>query len=153
MQEFSRLQQRSEENRGTPRNESARVAGRFVEQHSPSSVSERALLSRHPPIVPQRLFDAVQEALAGHAKDRCADSPSVEPRVPSAPTHPLCEVQQGTHRGIAKKAFRYYWCYSKGCRSVFVPAQELESYFVRWIGQYEPTVEYRALLPSIAKEA
>ena len=35
---------------------------------------------------------------------------------------------------------------------MFVPAAELEKAFVDWLGQYEPTVEYLALLPEIAKE-
>ena len=38
------------------------------------------------------------------------------------------------------------------CRAVFVPAAELEHAFVMWIGQYEPTVEYLALLLESAKE-
>jgi hypothetical protein len=40
----------------------------------------------------------------------------------------------------------------KGCRAVFVPAAELEHAFVMWLGQYEPTVGYLALLPDLAKE-
>ena len=35
---------------------------------------------------------------------------------------------------------------------MFVPAAQLEEAFVGWIGQYEPTVEYLALLPDLAKE-
>jgi hypothetical protein len=35
---------------------------------------------------------------------------------------------------------------------VFVPAEELEHAFVMWLGMYQPTVEYLALLPEVAKE-
>jgi len=62
------------------------------------------------------------------------------------------KCNKGLSAGIAKKKFPYYWCYQKGCRAVFVPAAQLEDAFVGWIGQYEPTVEYLALLPALAKE-
>jgi hypothetical protein len=74
------------------------------------------------------------------------------------PTFPLrqfvrcAKCGKGLTAGIAKKKFPYYWCYKPGCRSVFVSATELEQAFVGWLGQYEPTVEYLALLPEIAKE-
>jgi len=62
------------------------------------------------------------------------------------------KCNKGLTAGIAKKKFPYYWCYQKACRAVFVPAAQLEEAFVGWIGQYEPTVEYLALLPELAKE-
>ena len=78
--------------------------------------------------------------------------------IPCLPEFPLrqfircAKCNKGLTAGIAKKKFRYYWCYKPGCRSVFVPAEELEQAFVGWIAQYEPTVEYLAQLPRIAKE-
>lgn len=62
------------------------------------------------------------------------------------------KCDKGLTAGIAKKKIPYYWCYQKGCRAVFVPAAELEGAFVMWLGQYEPTTEYLALLPELAKE-
>ncbi len=105
----------------------------------------------HPPIVNQALFDAVQEVLAGRSK-------TAKTRQVLNPTFPLrqfircAKCGKGLTAGVAKKRFPYYWCYKPGCRSVFVPAEELEKAFVGWLGQYEPTVEYLALLPEIAKE-
>ena len=105
----------------------------------------------HQPIVSQQLFDMVQEVLAGRSK-------TTQRRQVLNPTFPLRQFircatcNKGLTAGIAKKKFPYYWCYTPGCRSVFVPAAELEKAFVDWLGQYEPTTEYLALLPEIAKE-
>ena len=105
----------------------------------------------HPPIVGQELFDKVQAVLAGRSK-------TAQTRQVLNPTFPLrqfvrcAKCGKGLTAGIAKKKFPYYWCYKPGCRSVFVPAEELDKAFVDWLGQYEPTTEYLALLPDIAKE-
>jgi len=105
----------------------------------------------HPPVVTQEVFDAVQEVLAGRSK-------TAQPRQVLNPEFPLrqfvrcAKCNKGLTAGIAKKKFPYYWCYRKGCRAVFVPAAQLEEAFVGWIGQYEPTVEYLALLPDLARE-
>ena len=105
----------------------------------------------HPPVVTQEVFDAVQKVLTGRSK-------TAQPRQVLNPEFPLrqfvrcAKCNKGLTAGIAKKKFPYYWCYRKGCRAVFVPAAQLEEAFVGWIGQYEPTVEYLALLPELAKE-
>lgn len=106
----------------------------------------------HPPIVPQQLFDSVQEVLAGKSKTALKTRQVLNPEFPLRQLIRCAKCNKGLTGGIAKKAFRYYWCYQKGCRDVFVPADQLEDYFVKWISQYQPTVEYLALLPSIAKE-
>jgi site-specific DNA recombinase len=105
----------------------------------------------HPPIVTQQLFDQVQEVLAGRSKT-AQTRQVLNPEFPLRQFIRCAKCNKGLTAGIAKKKFRYYWCYKPGCRSVFVPAEELENAFVMWIGMYQPTVEYLALLPSIAKE-
>jgi hypothetical protein len=62
------------------------------------------------------------------------------------------KCNKGLTASIAKKKFPYFRCYQKGFRAVFVPAAQLEDSFVRWLGQYEPTTEYLALLPDLAKK-
>jgi site-specific DNA recombinase len=111
-------------------------------------VMERGI---HPPIVTQQLFDTVQEVLAGRSKTSRTRQ-VLNPEFPLRQFIRCAACNKGLTAGIAKKKFPYYWCYTKGCRAVFVPAPELEIAFVGWIGQYEPTTEYLALLPDIAKE-
>jgi site-specific DNA recombinase len=104
----------------------------------------------HQPIVPQQLFDAVQEVLAGRSR-------TAQPRQTIHPEFSLrqfvrCEkCNKGLTAGIIKKKFFYYWCYTKGCRDVLVSAQELEQHFVRLLSMYQPTVELLEQLPDIAK--
>ena len=105
----------------------------------------------HPPIVTQQLFDAVQQVLTGRSKTTRTRQ-VLNPEFPLRQFMRCSKCNKGLTAGIAKKKFPYYWCYQKGCRSVFVPAEELEQAFVGWLAQYEPTTEYLALLPSIAKE-
>lgn len=105
----------------------------------------------HPPIVTQQLFDQVQEVLVGRSKT-AQTRQVLNPEFPQRQFIRCAKCNKGLTAGIAKKKFRYYWCYKPGCRSVFVPAEELEKAFVGWIAQYEPTTEYLALLPQIAKE-
>ena len=105
----------------------------------------------HPPIVTQQLFDKVQEVLTGRSKT-AQTRQVLNPEFPLRQFIRCAKCNKGLTAGIAKKKFRYYWCYKPGCRSVFVPAEELENAFVMWIGMYQPTVEYLALLPDIAKE-
>jgi site-specific DNA recombinase len=105
----------------------------------------------HPPIVTQQLFDAVQQVLTGRSKTTRTRQ-VLNPEFPLRQFIRCSKCNKGLTAGIVKKKFRYYWCYQKGCRSVFVPAEELEQAFVGWLAQYEPTTEYLALLPSIAKE-
>jgi site-specific DNA recombinase len=105
----------------------------------------------HPRIVGQELFDEVQEVLAG--RSRTAQTRQVlNPVLPLRQFVRCAKCGKGLTAGIAKKKFLYYWCYKLGCRSVFVPAEELEKAFVGWLDQYEPTTEYLAQLPDIAKE-
>ena len=105
----------------------------------------------HPPIVTQQLFDQVQEVLAGRSKT-AQTRQVLNPEFPLRQFIRCAKCNKGLTAGIAKKKFRYYWCYKPGCRSVFVPAEELEQAFVGWIAQYEPTVEYLAILPDVAKD-
>jgi site-specific DNA recombinase len=103
----------------------------------------------HEPIVPQELFDEVQTVLSGKSR-------STLPRQVVRPDFPLkqfircAKCDGGLTAGIAKKKFPYYWCYRKGCRSVFVPKEELENHFIRLLASHEPTIEYLNLLPEIA---
>jgi site-specific DNA recombinase len=105
----------------------------------------------HPPIVTQQMFDKVQEVLTTRSK--AAQTRQVlNPEFPLRQFIRCSKCNKGLTAGIAKKKFPYYWCYQKGCRSVFVPAAELEQAFVGWIALYEPTTEYLAQLPSIAEK-
>ena len=97
------------------------------------------------------VFDVVQEVLAGRSKTT-QKRQVLNPTFPQRQFIRCAKCNKVLTAGIAKKKFPYYWCYTPGCRSVFVPAAELEKAFVGWLGQYEPTVEYLALLPQIAKE-
>jgi site-specific DNA recombinase len=105
----------------------------------------------HAPIVTQELFDAVQDVLVGRSKTKQTRQ-VMNPEFPLRQFIRCAKCDKGLTAGIAKKKFPYYWCYRKGCRAVFVPAAQLEEAFVGWIGQYEPTVEYLALLPDLARE-
>jgi site-specific DNA recombinase len=105
----------------------------------------------HPPIVTQQLFDKVQEVLTGRSKT-ARTRQVLNPEFPLRQFIRCSKCDKGLTAGIAKKKFPYYWCYKPGCRSVFVPAEELEHAFVMWLGMYQPTVEYLALLPEVAKE-
>jgi site-specific DNA recombinase len=93
----------------------------------------------------------VQQVLTGRSKT-ARTRQVLNPEFPLRQFIRCSKCNKGLTAGIAKKKFPYYWCYQKGCRSVFVPAEELEQAFVGWLAQYEPTTEYLALLPSIAKE-
>jgi site-specific DNA recombinase len=104
----------------------------------------------HPPIVSQGLFDAVQSVLAGRSKTTQARQ--VNPDFPLRQFVRCAKCGKGLTAGIAKKKFPYYWCYKPGCRAVFVSREELEHKFVSLLAMYQPTVEYLALLPEIAKE-
>jgi site-specific DNA recombinase len=106
----------------------------------------------HPPIVNQELFDAVQVVLSGRAKSAKKQRQVLNPEFPLRQFIRCSKCNKGLTASIAKKKFPYYWCYQKDCRAVFVPAAELEKAFVGWLAQYEPTVEYLALLPDVAKE-
>lgn len=103
----------------------------------------------HQSIVPQQLFDEVQAVLNGKSR-------STQPRQVVRPDFPLkqfikcAHCDHGLTAGLAKKKFPYYWCYQKGCRSVFVPKEELENHFIRLLATHEPTIEYLNLLPEIA---
>ncbi|MFZ3264798.1 MAG: zinc ribbon domain-containing protein [Terriglobales bacterium] len=98
----------------------------------------------------QQLFDCVQDALAGRSK-------TAQPRQSIRPEFSLrqfvrcAKCNKGLTAGIIKKKFFYYWCYTKGCRDVLVPKEELEKHFVRLLGSYQPTIESLERLPEIAK--
>jgi len=104
----------------------------------------------HQPIVPQQLFDSVQEMLAGRSR-------TAQPRQTIHPEFSLrqfvrcAECNKGLTAGIIKKKFFYYWCYTKGCRDVLVSKEELEKHFVRLLGMHQPTIELLEHLPEIAK--
>jgi site-specific DNA recombinase len=105
----------------------------------------------HPPIVSEQLFSSVQEVLAGRSKT-AKTRQVLNPEFPLRQIVRCAKCGKGLTGGIAKKKFPYYWCYTKDCRSVFVPADGLESAFVRWLSMYEPTTEYLRMLPDIAKD-
>jgi hypothetical protein len=42
------------------------------------------------------------------------------------------------------------WCYTKGCRSVLVSKDQLETSFLTLLGALQPTVEYLNQLPAVA---
>jgi hypothetical protein len=62
------------------------------------------------------------------------------------------QMQAGNSLVWAKGKFRYYWCYQKGCRDVFVPSDHLEHQFVCLLAMHHPTVELRERLPDIARK-
>jgi site-specific DNA recombinase len=93
----------------------------------------------------------VQEVLTGRSKT-ARTRQVLNPEFPLRQFIRCAKCNKGLTAGVAKKKFPYYWCYKPGCRSVFVPAEELEHAFVMWLGMYQPTVEYLALLPEVAKE-
>jgi site-specific DNA recombinase len=104
----------------------------------------------HEPIVSQEDFDEVQAVLNGKSR-------SGQPRQIVRPEFPLkqfikcAQCERGLTAGLAsKKKFPYYWCYTKGCRSVFVPKGELEQHFIRLLAMHQPTIEYLNMLPDIA---
>ena len=115
-------------------------------------VKSRDLLVRgvHQPIVPQQLFDSVQDVLAGRSR-------TAQPRHSIRPEFSLrqfvrcAECGKGLTAGVIKKKFFYYWCYTKGCRKVLVSKEELEKHFIRLLNSYEPTVEFLKILPQIAQ--
>lgn len=49
---------------------------------------------------------------------------------------------KGLTAGLAKKKFPYYWCFTKGCKAVFVSAAQLERAFIAPLQMFEPTKEY-----------
>jgi chaperonin cofactor prefoldin len=104
----------------------------------------------HQPIVPQQLFDSVQDVLAGRSR-------TAQPRHSIRPEFSLrqfvrcAECGKGLTAGVIKKKFFYYWCYTKGCRKVLASKEELERHFVRLLGAYQPTIESLERLPEIAK--
>jgi site-specific DNA recombinase len=104
----------------------------------------------HQPIVPQQLFDCVQEVLAGRSKT-AQPRQSVHPEFSLRQFVRCAKCDRGLTAGIIKKKFAYYWCYTKGCRDVLVRKEELEKHFVRLLGSYQPTIEYLERLPEIAK--
>jgi site-specific DNA recombinase len=105
----------------------------------------------HPSIVSEQLFSSVQEVLAGRSK-AAKTRQVLNPEFPLRQIVRCAKCGKGLTGGIAKKTFPYYWCYTRDCRSVFVPADGLEAAFVRWLSMYEPTTEYLRMLPEIAKE-
>jgi site-specific DNA recombinase len=105
----------------------------------------------HPSIVSQELFDAVQDVLAGHSKT-AKTRQVLNPEFPLRQFIRCSKCNKGLTAGIAKKKFPYYWCYKPGCRSVFISAEKLEAYFVALLYMYQPTAEYLAILPDVAKE-
>ncbi len=104
----------------------------------------------HQPIVPQQLFDSVQDVLAGRSKT-AQPRQSIHPEFSLRQFVRCAECNKGLTAGIIKKKFFYYWCYTKGCRDVLVSKEELEKHFVRLLGSYQPTIEYLERLPEIAK--
>ncbi|HZW92954.1 MAG TPA: recombinase family protein [Candidatus Eremiobacteraceae bacterium] len=105
----------------------------------------------HPPIVSQELFDTVQDVLAGRSKT-ARTRQVLNPEFPLRQFIRCSKCDKGLTAGIAKKRFPYYWCYKPGCRSVFISAEKLEADFVALLDMYQPTVEYLAILPDVAKE-
>src|SRR6266851_2285888 len=104
-----------------------------------------------PPIVNQELFDAVQDVLAGRSKTARARQ-VLNPEFRLRQFIRCSKCDKGLTAGIAKKKFPYYWCYKPGCRSVFISAEKLEADFVALLDVYQPTVEYLAILPDVAKD-
>ncbi len=104
-----------------------------------------------PPIVNQELFDAVQDVLAGRSKTARARQ-VLNPEFRLRQFIRCSKCDKGLTAGIAKKKFPYCWCYKPGCRSVFISAEKLEADFVALLDVYQPTVEYLAILPDVAKD-
>ena len=103
----------------------------------------------HEAIVPKEIFDEVQSILAGNSR-------SALPRQVVRSDFPLKQFvkcttcDRGLTAGIIKKKFRYYWCYTKGCRAVLVSKDGLESNFIALLGMCQPTIAYLNRLPEIA---
>ncbi|MGA9797436.1 MAG: recombinase family protein [Terriglobales bacterium] len=104
----------------------------------------------HEAIVPQELFDSVQDILAGRSR-------TAQPR---RTVHPEFSLRQfvwcagcgkGLTGGIVKGKFPYYWCYRPDCRAVLVASTQLQQDFVGLLGMYAPTTELLEQLPEIAK--
>jgi site-specific DNA recombinase len=106
----------------------------------------------HEAIVSQELFDSVQEILQENGKGPLPRR-AVRPEFPLKQFVRCAKCGRGLTGGIRKKKnkqFAYLWCYTAGCRAVFVPKDELESNFVHLLAVLEPTLEYLNRLPEIA---
>lgn len=108
----------------------------------------------HEPIVPQELFDAVQDALDGKSA-----APVVHKKVNE--DFPLrgfvictgCgkKLTAGWSKGRKEKYARY-WCANKACVArVGASRDEIENAFVRILGMLVPTQQFLNDLPRIAK--
>ena len=105
----------------------------------------------HEPIVSQKLFDDVQYVLGENSR-------TAQPRQVVNAEFPLRQwvrcaaCGKGLTGAVVKaKGLSYYFCYKKGCRSVLVRKELLETRFLQILGMLQPTYELLQQLPEIAK--
>jgi site-specific DNA recombinase len=104
----------------------------------------------HTPLIEEQLFQQVQDRLNGKSV----------PHVSQNEDFPLrrfvkCSVcgkpiTAGWAKG-RKEHYARYWCWTKGCHSVKISRDKLELHFVLVLGSLEPTAQYLAQLPDIAR--
>jgi site-specific DNA recombinase len=104
----------------------------------------------HTALITETLFQRVQDRLNGKSVPHVSQNEDFPLRkfVKCA----VCgkSITAGWAKG-RKEHYARYWCWTKGCRSVKISRDELEIQFVRILGTLEPTAQYLAQLPDIAR--
>src|SRR5579872_417004 len=110
---------------------------------------ENRVRGTHEPLVPESLFESVQDRLNG----KSAPHKRLNEDFPLRGIVRCAKCGKPLTAGWAKgRTERYarYWCWQKGCRAVGVSRDDLEFQFVSLLGRMQPTADLLAQLPEIA---
>jgi site-specific DNA recombinase len=103
----------------------------------------------HDPIVPEHLFQTVQDKLNGKSSPHKRQSEEFPLRGIVRCAKCGKNLTVGWAKG-RKERYAHYWCWTKGCRAVGLRREELEGQFVDLLSRMQPTAELIAKLPELA---
>jgi site-specific DNA recombinase len=104
----------------------------------------------HTPLIEEKLFHEVQDRLNGNSVPHV--SPNEDFPLRRFVKCAVCgkPITAGWAKG-RKEHYARYWCWTKGCHSVKIGREKLELHFGHVLASLEPTAQYLAQLPDIAR--